>query len=265
MLAGTAHDYCHATGSDADMSAVDIPAQRLKPSSVRLSVKRLVGYERAWPLHAYVVTRPRLFCSLVRLLGRGDGGMVTPHTGLVIAGMGGCSNTYAADNIKQHQPGMHVASHWHIPALAVEAARLNIPCLTLIRQPLDAITSLASRGAVELSERGMKWALKDYAFFYETVLPYRGQFIAAHFDEVTSNYPATIEKLNRRFDTDFTVPDTDSIAEQTLVQKNRWRNENRLYTREEVRRQLLAPGLEDLRAGAEKAYTEFCKLTGISF
>ncbi len=238
--------------------ADNLPKQRLHKDNIRFSLKRMVGYDRAWPIHAWLMVRPRLFYTLITLLGRSRGGIVTKNTGLVIAGIGGCSNTYASDIVKMRYPDMHVASHLHIPVLAIQAARLNVPCLALVRHPVDAITSLTSRGGIEFSVGGLAWALRDYAYFYESILPYKDHYVVANFKDVVTDYRAVMQRLNTKFGTDFDIPANDSEAAQALVNKNKWRGENRRVSKEEIREYLHHPMHEELRLKAEAAYERFC-------
>jgi hypothetical protein len=121
-------------------------------------------------------------------------------TELVIEGFPRTGNTFAvvAFQIAQARP-VPVAHHLHISGHVVAAAERGVPALVLIRPPEATVVS------------AMMWwphvrardALLAYAHFYERLLPLRDACVFAGFDEVTTDFGAVVERVNRRYGTDF--------------------------------------------------------------
>jgi hypothetical protein len=157
-------------------------------------------------LQIYAGGHPALYFSLYRLLRtRKDlARAVTPDTQLVIEGFPRSGNSFArrAFIMAQNDPQIknHIAHHLHVPAQVVRAARWQIPTLVLIRQPRDAVVSLAIRDPISVDQ-----ALKYYLSFYETVEKYRDAYVLGLFEEVTEDFGRVIQRLNDKFGTTFSL------------------------------------------------------------
>jgi hypothetical protein len=125
--------------------------------------------------------------------------VVGTDSALLIEGFPRCANTFAvfAFQTAQRRP-VRVAHHLHAPAHVVEAVDLGVPALVLIRPPQDTVISTVIWWRV-----GVAPALAAYARFYEHVLPYRDACVVGPFDQVTSDFGAVIDRLNRRYATRF--------------------------------------------------------------
>ncbi len=125
---------------------------------------------------------------------------IGPATELVIDGFTRSGNTFAvyAFQLSQDRP-VRLAHRLHAPAQFIEAERRAIPALALIREPQGAILShLVRRPEVALRD-----ALVAYSRFYERLLRCRRSLVVAEFRQVTSDFGAVVQQLNRRFGTDF--------------------------------------------------------------
>jgi len=91
------------------------------------------------------------------------------------------------------------AHHLHAPAQLIAAAKMEIPVLSLIREPEETILSQLVREP-GISLRG---ALVAYARFYSCLLPYRSRMVVGEFQEVTQDFGSVIRQLNDRFGTSF--------------------------------------------------------------
>lgn len=97
--------------------------------------------------------------------------------------------------------GLHVARHTHTAAHVLEAVRLGVPVLVLVRDPRAvALSHVLRRPALTVGD-----SLVDYALFFETLQPVRSQLVAATFDEVTASFDQVLERVNDRFGTHFAV------------------------------------------------------------
>jgi len=134
-------------------------------------------------------------------------------TGLVIEGMPRSGNTFArhAFDLAQTTP-VDVSSHVHTPSAVVAAVRRGIPTLVLVRRPLDAVISLV----IAAPHVRIEAALDEWNHHYEVLWPLRDSFVVATFDEVTEDFGAVTERVNRRFGTSFdcfrpTEENSDSV------------------------------------------------------
>ena len=150
----------------------------------------------------YIGRRPRLFFGVYGARRRYRDVLVDRSTDLVVEGFPRSGNTFAVFAFREAQGReVRVAHHMHAPAQIMRAASLGIPALVLLRDPVDAALSLMLRDP-RYSAEG---ALRYYVSFYEAVAGYRDHFVLGTFEEVTQDYGPVIERLNRRFGTDFGV------------------------------------------------------------
>ena len=128
--------------------------------------------------------------------------VVDDTTQLVIEAFPRSANTFAAVAFQLSQPApVRVAHHLHAPAQVADAVRRGIPVLVLVRRPRDAVTSQVIRSP-GISVRG---ALRAYARFHERVASVRAGCQIATFEQVTGDFGAVIQALNRRYGTNFGV------------------------------------------------------------
>src|SRR5690606_25851367 len=120
---------------------------------------------------------PRLYLPLARRFNRtrdGHDRAVARDSALVIEAFPRSGNTYARFAFEQSQPRpVKLAHHLHAPAQVIAAARWNVPCLVLIRNPCDAALSFHVRAPV-LSLAG---ALQSYTRFYRRIEPWREHYL----------------------------------------------------------------------------------------
>ena len=148
---------------------------------------RLTNYDRLmWVFGLQAYLRPHL---------------VTSRTALLIEGYPRSGNTFACTAFHLSQsPPVHVASHMHCPGHLKKAVRLGVPGLILIRQPQDAIASMLIFYQCKFPVRQ---AIREYIDFYETAWACRESLLIADFEEVRSDFGAVINRLNKRFGTNF--------------------------------------------------------------
>lgn len=147
-----------------------------------------------------VRSRPAVYYGMHRLRGKHLDVAVSQDTQLVIEGFPRCGNTFAVVAFQQAQKCKpNLAHHLYVPARVIRAARWRIPALVLIRNPVDAVTSLMIRHPRITGRQ----ALFYYASFYEAVEGYRDAYVLGRFEEVTEDYGKVIERINERFGTGF--------------------------------------------------------------
>jgi hypothetical protein len=136
---------------------------------------------------------------------------LSDSTNLVLDGFPRSGNTFAlvAFQIAQSfQPVpfpaaqmrlVRVSHHIHSTAHLIEAARRGLPVLVPVREPEGAVLSCLIREPwISMSQ-----AVRAYADFHERLLPWRERVLVVDFTDITTDMGLVIERLNRRFDTNF--------------------------------------------------------------
>ncbi len=172
-----------------------MPALEHTPSSL----SRMRYYWRV--MHYALGPYPSLFFHLHRLREPENAHhQVRARVDLVIEGFPRSGSTFAEIAFKLAQPNLvHTADHLHVPAQIVRAARLGVPTCVLTRHPADAVRSLV----VKYPDIRVRDAVRGYAMFYSRCLRWRRHFVVAEFEEVTADFGHVVERINKRFGTDF--------------------------------------------------------------
>ena len=159
-------------------------------------------------IRSFVGLYPELFFPLVQLK-NSKFRAVSQDTEICIEGFPRSGNSFAVGAFTAAQVNpVKIAHHFHVPAQIISAARQNIPTLVLIRNPADAVISLRALDLQMTDVRPprlprMSSTLKYYIEFYQRILPYQDRYIVCEFEEVKSDFGKLIEKLNKKFDKNF--------------------------------------------------------------
>lgn len=122
--------------------------------------------------------------------------VIGPDTELVIDGYTRSASTFAVYALQLAQPRpVRLAHHLHAPAQLVEAARRHVPALLVIREPRGAVLSQVVREP----DVTVHNALVAYCRFHARLLGCRTQLVVGEFGEITHDFAAVIDRLNRRF------------------------------------------------------------------
>lgn len=145
-----------------------------------------------------------------------DIGATARDTEIVIEGFPRSANTYAyvAFMLAQNRP-MRVAHHVHGPAQFEVALRFDIPCVMLIRDPVDAVISMAIRDP--RLNPGM--LMREYVQFYRRVERIAEHVVIADFSAVTECFDLVIEEVNQRFSKEFLLPRADDRFQERVRKK----------------------------------------------
>lgn len=129
--------------------------------------------------------------------------IVSPNTEIVIEGFQRSANTFACIAFQKAQNrAVSMAHHLHVPAQIIQAIRLGIPTIVLIRHPVDAIISdLICGGNLRCEDALFK--VLDWIKFYSSIKHLTNRFELATFDRVTSDFGSVIASLNQKFATSF--------------------------------------------------------------
>lgn len=121
-------------------------------------------------------------------------------TQVVIEGYPRSANTFAYVAFAMAQPApVRIAHHLHSVAQIRRGVRLGIPTIVLIREPREAILSVAIRK----EHSDLQWAVDEYVDFYTAMTSLTERVVIAEFREVTGDFGAVIRRLNSRFGTAF--------------------------------------------------------------
>jgi hypothetical protein len=152
----------------------------------------------AYHLKTLIACHPILALPIARA--RGHGIVVGSKTDLVIEGFPRTGSSFAVAAFERAQPlELTIAHHVHAPAQVLYAVRHDIPAVVLVRPPEDSVISQVIRSP----QISIRQGLMGYVRFYEPLLPVRGEFETATFDEVTQDFGAVIRRVNTRYGTGF--------------------------------------------------------------
>ena len=102
-------------------------------------------------------------------------------------------NTFAVIAFEISQPRPYAtAHHLHAAAQIIASARHHVPCLLLVRDPVEAVISHLQREPRVTPRQ----ALTNWSVFHERVLPCRDHFVLGDFREVTTDYGNVIRAVN---------------------------------------------------------------------
>lgn len=163
-------------------------------------------------IRRFVDRFPSLLMAMYRFRYRNSGfrrRILGPGTAVLIEGFPRSGNSFANRAFQFANPDLaeSIATHMHLSAHVVEAARTQTPSIVPIRHPAECVPSLyALRRSVAPSERDPKnldtW-LRDYIAFAERVSRVSGDVVVVPFELITNDYGLVIDWINHKFRTDF--------------------------------------------------------------
>lgn len=107
----------------------------------------------------------------------------------------------------------HVGRHIHTAAHVLEAVRLKIPVLVIVRDPRAvAVSHVLRRPALTVRD-----SLIDYVDFYRTLDPVRDSIVSVDFQTLVSDFPAVIDQVNAKFETLFTSHPMDEAFQKEVT------------------------------------------------
>lgn len=173
-------------------------------------------WTRTWRHRAktFVGARPWLFFPLFRPRPAFDDLLATRSSDLCIEGFPRSGNSFAVGAVEhaQSQP-VQIAHHTHVPANAMRACEWDIPTLVLIRDPYDAVVSGVALGKqIQMEEHGVDAPIQRVPFqdhlwawntFYRSLMPHRDRLLVAPLGAVVEDMGRVIDRINKRFGTDF--------------------------------------------------------------
>ncbi len=240
------------------------PLSEVQPKKPKhIPFRKLFGYRRLWPLHEFLAKRANWYYPLFTLMGRNRATPINADTAFVVAAAGGCSNTFVRNSVRYYMPERHFGSHKHMPLEVIQAAKYNIPCLVIIRNPMDSLSSVVSRGGYAYNPGSLEWALKDYTLFYRSIGHLTDHYVATTFQDVIADLPAVMDRVNAKFGVEYKVPAKGSDDARAVREMAKWREENRFRSKEDVKVALYNEYFDEAREAALDTYRWFSELHGL--
>jgi hypothetical protein len=133
---------------------------------------------------------------------RGHGEVVRPDTEILVESFPRSASSFAVAALRSvRTPPLRMAHHLHAPAHVLEAIRLGVPALVLIRDPDRAVLSLL----VYRPWLTPSVAYAAYERFHAPLFGHEDGFVVATFEEVTTDFGRTMRRVNARFGCDLPV------------------------------------------------------------
>ena len=170
---------------------------------------------RWWHRHRRPLTRNRwLFMWLSRRRESRANLLVRPDSALLIEAPMRSGNTFAVAAFwLGNGRDIHVARHVHTAAHVLEAVRLDVPALVLVREPRSvAISHVLRRPALTVQD-----SLIDYIDFFTTLEKVRDQIVAVDFETLISDFPGVIAVLNDKYGQKFSSRVMDDEFERDVT------------------------------------------------
>jgi hypothetical protein len=138
--------------------------------------------------------------------------MMTAQSEICIEGFPRSANSFAVAAFRHYNPNLNIARHVHVPMQVVKALEKGVPCLVLIRQPIDALSSLM---IVDLN-LSISIAIRSYINFYQRIYALIDKFVLADFEEIITDYQSVIARLNSFYGTSFVMEPIDDKTQSVI-------------------------------------------------
>lgn len=191
----------------------------------------------------------------------------------LIDGFPRSANTFAWEAfLKSQTVPMKVGNHFHSPAQFMLARKYGVPAMLVLREPIAATSSL-----VVFEERSYNplSTLQYYVNFHRPLLKIKDAFAVAPFEEVTTDFGKSIDRMNAKFNANFnsfihteeSANEIFSAMEERLKAREAKKGVNlelrRNYPhalKEQRRQEVIAsfadPALNTIKAEAQRVYEE---------
>jgi len=164
-------------------------------------------------INTFIRTKPSLFFPIMRIRPKFRALLVSADTEIVIEGYPRSANTFAVAAFEYSQDRKaRIARHTHAPAQIMEGARFSIPIILLVRNPQDAVVSLAIRDETMTVTK----ALIAYIWYHEAILDYIDNCVVADFSKIVNDYSRILNEVNMKFNKNYALFEHDKTAEDSI-------------------------------------------------
>jgi hypothetical protein len=195
--------------------------------------------------------------------------LVSKHSTMCIEGFPRSANSFTVAAFKICS-GINngIATHMHSHTNILEAIKLGVPTLVLVRKPEDAVVSLkvlSKEDAIIRNEKHIEtpiyWYLEWYIIFYSSLLEKKNHFVIGKFEDVTTNFSKIITDFNDKYSTNFKVIE-DVVTQVKNIDTKKPRNhifptEFRENEKKTVKDELKSEKVKKLIKEANKVYELF--------
>lgn len=157
--------------------------------------------------HNYIALlgrRERVYFTYQRWLGKSERQplLVGSVTDLCVEAPPGSGNTFFVNGFSAANPSVRLAHHHHVAAQVRRAARLSIPTLLIVRDPVACVLS---RAVSFQSPEAIGPTFREWISFWRGALPVTDHAVVADFPAVTDVPQAVIKQLNVRYNRDWST------------------------------------------------------------
>ncbi len=139
--------------------------------------------------------------------------LISRSTEICIEGFPRSANSFFTTSFQLINPEVRCAHHVHVPMQVIRAVEFNIPCIVLIRNPLDAIAS------VLVADRNLspELALQSYIDFYQNIWQFRAKVVVSEFNQTIQDVKQVILSVNSHYNCAFNAQDlTPSMKDEVF-------------------------------------------------
>ena len=137
---------------------------------------------------------------------------ISPEKDICIEGFPRSANSFFSKAFQLHNPAAKAAHHMHAPLQIIKAIEYDIPCVVLIRNPIDAIASVL----VVDRTLSTRFAIQSYINFYERIWPLRHDVVISDFKDTTKRPHQVVARINQRYGTSFYMEPITSEVRDTI-------------------------------------------------
>jgi len=192
-----------------------------KDASGLALARRLAGIapkDARFRMYFRMLNTPGVSEAYIRSRGRLRHRRIQSRTRLVIEGFPSSGNTFCLQAFLLANPsldGNDVCSHTHSPRVAMNAARRGLPCIVLIRDPRDAVSSmLQRRPGIQIGS-----AFRYYRKYYEGVWSVRHALTIAPFSDLVGDFSKVFERCNEYHGTQFNTGREAGISDLSVIKR----------------------------------------------
>ena len=157
-----------------------------------MNYKDLTKYK----IKAYIKSNPTLYRLITFVRNSSEqrnNFLCNKNTDLCVEAYPSSANSFLCRILKYLNKDLRIGQHTHTIANIKLALKYNIPVITIIRDPLDAISSRAVRFNEEIEK-----CIFEYIDFYEYVAAHLDDLVLLSFEKVINNTSKTLQAIKEK-------------------------------------------------------------------
>lgn len=121
--------------------------------------------------------------------------IISNQTDICIDGPYRCANHFMLEAMSTVYPKLNIAHHYHSPGSIKLALRYNLPCIFVLRKPIDQIASTK----IFLPNLSIDFIIYESLSFYRSLKEYQNDIICSDFKRSINNINSIVNELHSRF------------------------------------------------------------------